>query len=46
VRPENTDKNSLLLFDEEPFALLVDERRIARVQAYTAGYGMSWSFRD
>jgi hypothetical protein len=38
-RIENTDKDSLLLFEEEPFALLVEERRLARVQAYTAGYG-------
>jgi hypothetical protein len=37
-RIENTDKDSLLLFEEEPFALLVEERRLARVQAYTAGY--------
>jgi hypothetical protein len=37
-RVENTDKDSLLLFEEAPFALLVDERRFARIQAYTAGY--------
>jgi hypothetical protein len=39
-RVENTDKDSLLLFEEEPFALLVDERRFARVQAYTGGYAV------
>ena len=37
-RIENVDKDSLLLFEEEPLTLLVDERRLARVQAYTAGY--------
>lgn len=38
TRLENTDKDSLLLFEEEPFALLVEERRLARVQAFTFGY--------
>jgi hypothetical protein len=37
-RIENTDKDTTLLFEEEPFVLLVDERRFARVQLYTAGY--------
>ncbi|MEO8026489.1 MAG: hypothetical protein ABI823_08445 [Bryobacteraceae bacterium] len=37
-RIENTDKDSTLLYEEAPFVLLVDERRLARVQAYTAGY--------
>lgn len=37
-RVESVDKDSLLLFEETPIALLVDERRLARVQAYTAGY--------
>jgi hypothetical protein len=37
-RAENTDKDSLLLFEEQPLALLVEERRLARVQAYTVGY--------
>lgn len=27
-----------MLYEEAPFVLLVDERRYARVQAYTAGY--------
>jgi hypothetical protein len=37
-RAENTDKDSLLLYEEAPFVRLVEERRYARVQAYTAGY--------
>jgi hypothetical protein len=37
-RGEATDKDSLLLYPEDPFVLLVDERRYARVHAYTAGY--------
>jgi hypothetical protein len=37
-RAENTDKDTLLLFEEAPFLLLVDERRFARVQLFTAGY--------
>lgn len=37
-RIENTDKDTTLLFEEEPFVLLVDEQRYARVQLYTAGY--------
>jgi hypothetical protein len=37
-RIELTDKDSLLLYEEQPFALLVEERRLGRVQAYTAGY--------
>lgn len=38
ARAENADKDSTLLYDESPFVLLVDELRLARVQAYTAGY--------
>jgi hypothetical protein len=38
IRAENTDKDSTLLYDESPFVLLIDEQRLARVQAYTAGY--------
>jgi hypothetical protein len=37
-RGEATDKDSLLLYPEDPFVLLVDERRYARVHAYTGGY--------
>jgi hypothetical protein len=37
-RAESADKDSTLLFEEAPFVLLVDENRLARVQAYTAGY--------
>jgi hypothetical protein len=37
-RAESADKDSTLLYEESPFVLLVDERRLARVQAYTAGY--------
>jgi hypothetical protein len=37
-RAESADKDSTLLYEEQPFVLLVDERRLARVQAYTAGY--------
>jgi hypothetical protein len=37
-RAEAADKDSLLLYQEDPFVLLVDERRLARVHAYTAGY--------
>jgi hypothetical protein len=37
-RAENADKNSTILFEEAPFVLLVDEVRLARVQAFTAGY--------
>jgi hypothetical protein len=38
TRIESTDKDSLLLFQEAPFVLLVDEQRFTRVQAFTAGY--------
>lgn len=38
TRIENTDKDTTLLYEEEPFVLLVDERRYARVQVYTFGY--------
>lgn len=37
-RAESTDKDTTLLFEEQPFVLLVDEQRYARVQLYTAGY--------
>jgi hypothetical protein len=37
-RAESADKDSTVLFEEAPFVLLVDEARLARVQAYTAGY--------
>lgn len=37
-RAESVDKDSLLLFEETPLLLLVDEQRFTRVQAYTAGY--------
>src|ERR1051325_11211030 len=37
-RVENTDRDSLLLFEQTPLLLLIDERRYARVQAYTGGY--------
>ena len=37
-RAENADKNSTVLFEEAPFVLLVEETRLARVQAFTAGY--------
>jgi hypothetical protein len=37
-RAELVDKDSTLLYDEAPLLLLVDERRFARLQAYTAGY--------
>jgi hypothetical protein len=37
-RAESADKDSTVLFEEAPFVLLVDEVRLARVQAYTAGY--------
>ena len=38
MRAENVDKDSTLLYEEAPFVLLVDEVRLARVRAYTAGY--------
>lgn len=37
-RIESVDKDSTLLYEESPLLLLVDERRFARIQAYTAGY--------
>lgn len=37
-RAESADRSSTFLFEEAPFVLLVDEQRIARVQAFTAGY--------
>jgi hypothetical protein len=37
-RAESADRDSTFLFEEAPFVLLVDEYRIARVQAFTAGY--------
>jgi hypothetical protein len=38
MRAESTDKDSTLFYEESPFVLLIDEQRLARVQAYTAGY--------
>jgi hypothetical protein len=38
MRAEAADKDSLLIYEEDPFVLLADERRYARVHAYTAGY--------
>lgn len=38
-RAESTDKDSLLLFREEPFVRLVEEQRYTRLQAFTLGYG-------
>ena len=38
ARAESADKDSLLLFEQTPLLLLVDEQRFTRVQAYTAGY--------
>jgi hypothetical protein len=38
ARAESADKDSTLFYEESPFVLLIDERRLARVQAYTAGY--------
>ena len=37
-RAESVDKDSTLLYEEAPYVSLVDERRFARVQAYTGGY--------
>jgi hypothetical protein len=37
-RAENADRDSLLLYQQTPLLLLIDERRYARVQAYTGGY--------
>jgi hypothetical protein len=37
-RAENTDRDSYLLYEEEPFVRLVEEQRYTRVQAYTVGY--------
>jgi hypothetical protein len=37
-RAESVDKDSTLLYEESPLLLLVDERRFARIQAYTTGY--------
>jgi hypothetical protein len=37
-RAESADRDATFLFEEAPFVLLVDEQRIARVQAFTAGY--------
>jgi len=38
-RAEIVDKDSTLLYEESPLLLLVDERRFARLQAYTGGFG-------
>jgi hypothetical protein len=37
-RAELTDKDSLLLFEEQPYVRLLEEYRYTRVQSYTAGY--------
>jgi hypothetical protein len=37
-RAESADRDSTFLFEEAPFVLLADEVRLARAQAYTAGY--------
>jgi len=37
-RAESADRDSTFLYTESPFVLLVDEQRLARVQAFTAGY--------
>jgi hypothetical protein len=37
-RVENVDRDSYLLYEEEPFVALVEEQRYARVYAITAGY--------
>ena len=37
-RAESVDRDSLLLFEQSPLTLLVDEQRYSRVQAYTGGY--------
>ena len=37
-RVENVDRDSLLLYEQTPLLILVDEQRLSRVQAYTAGY--------
>ena len=37
-RAELVDKDSLLLFREEPFVTLVEEQRYTRVRAFTMGY--------
>jgi hypothetical protein len=44
VRAENADKDSTLLYEESPFVLLIDEQRLGRVQAYTAGYERDVAF--
>ena len=33
-----TDKDSLLLYPEEPFVEFVEEKRFTRVKAFTVGY--------
>ena len=43
-RAESADKDSTLLFEEAPLVLLVDEQRLARVQAYTSGYEREFPF--
>jgi hypothetical protein len=37
-RVESADRDSTFLYTESPFVLLIDEQRLARVQAFTAGY--------
>ena len=43
-RAENTDKDSTLFYEESPFVLLIDEQRLGKVQAYTAGYERDFPF--
>jgi hypothetical protein len=45
-RAESADRDSTFLFEEAPFVLLIDEQRLARVQAFTAGYErqLMWGF--
>jgi hypothetical protein len=47
ARAESADRDSTFLYEESPFVLLVDEQRLARVQAYTAGYEreLPWRLR-
>jgi hypothetical protein len=37
-RVESADRDSTFLYTESPFVLLIDEQRLARVQAFTGGY--------
>jgi hypothetical protein len=46
-RAESADRDSTFFYEESPFVLLVDEQRLARVQAYTTGYEreLPWHLR-